>query len=169
MDNREFVVSQSHLSFAALCSEYGTESEEEMYDDEYASPESPLAQEQYYHRQPKLRGRAHGARHKHISHLELGEKCKSYSSGRDSFKHVAGNAMQSSGYREYCHPSGRSSHSLPARRSSYIPNGAGKGHQMCTGCDGFIGSAAQVCPPYFVHLPPLLNLCSDKDKATVHL
>ena len=61
----------------------------------------------------------HGARHKHISHLELGEKCKSYSSGRDSFKHVAGNAMQSSAYREYCHPRGRPSHSLPARRSSY--------------------------------------------------
>lgn len=154
MDNREFVVSQSHSSFAALCSEYGTESEEDMHEDEYASPESPLAQEQYYHRQPKLRGRAHGARHKHISHLELGEKCKSYSSGRDSFKHVAGNAIQSSGYREYCHPSGRSSHSLPARRSSYIPNGAGKGHQMCTGCDGFIGSAAQVCPASFVRLPP---------------
>ena len=36
MDNREFVVSKSYSSSAASCSEYGTEGEEEMYDDEYA-------------------------------------------------------------------------------------------------------------------------------------
>ena len=84
-----------------------------MYDDKYASPESSLAQEQYNHRQPKLRDRAHGARHKHISHLELGENCN-----RTRQEEIISSMWQVTQYYGR-----RPSHFLP-RRSSYIPNGA---------------------------------------------
>jgi hypothetical protein len=63
---------------------------------------------------------------------------------KNGFKYTPGSSwvprLQQDCLREPCAVSAR-------RSSSYIPSGAGKGHQLCAGCEIFIGSAAQVCFP----------------------
>ncbi|CAM6045556.1 unnamed protein product [Sphagnum compactum] len=61
---------------------------------------------------------------------------------KNGFKYTLGSSwvphLQQDCLREPCAVSAR-------RSSSYIPSGAGKGHQLCAGCEIFIGSAAQAC------------------------
>jgi len=61
---------------------------------------------------------------------------------KNGFKYTPGSSwvprLQQDCLREPCAVSAR-------RSSSYIPSGAGKGHQLCAGCEIFIGSAAQAC------------------------
>jgi hypothetical protein len=57
---------------------------------------------------------------------------------------VEGTSLQSSWFKQDSFPREPSA-VLAMKKSSYVRNGAGKGHQLCTGCDTSIGSAAQVC------------------------
>jgi hypothetical protein len=61
---------------------------------------------------------------------------------------VEGTSLQSSCFKQDSFPQEPSA-VLAMKKLSYVHNGAGKGHQLCTGCDTSIGSAAQVC--FFPH------------------
>jgi hypothetical protein len=64
---------------------------------------------------------------------------------------VEGTSLQSSWFKQDSFPQEPSA-VLAMKKSSNVRKGAGKGHQLCTGCDMSIGSAAQVC---FFHMIPI--------------
>lgn len=128
----------------------GMESEENSFDEETVNCESSPSshEDKCYYTGPLLSNKTSalvdGSSQQNVARHDLIDKFKSYSSERKPFKKMAGSTLQSAGVRQDCLPNEPSA-VLYVRRSSYIPSGAGKGHQLCTGCDECIGSAAQVC------------------------
>ena len=118
--------------------EIETGSETESYDNDSDVPDSPTEQGDSYCKQPRTWSEAYGQMQKHAYQLVLSEKCKSYTTTKELLKPMGGDVLGSS---ELNNLSGRSS----GRRTPQIVIKVGKGHQMCTGCSKFIGSAAQVC------------------------
>ncbi|KAG0620032.1 hypothetical protein M758_4G183600 [Ceratodon purpureus] len=118
--------------------EMETGSETESYDNDSEIPDSPTEEEDNYLKQPRSWSEAYGQMQKHAYQLVLSEKCKSSTTAKSLLKPVAGEVRGSS---ELNNLSGRS----PGRKSPQVHVKVGKGHQMCTGCSKFIGSAAQAC------------------------
>jgi hypothetical protein len=117
--------------------EIETGTETESCDNDSEIPDSPTGEEDSYCEKPRTWSEAYGKMQKHAYQLVLSEKCKSYTAAKELSKPVGGD---SPGPSELKNLSGRPS----GRRSPQVHIKVGKGHQMCTGCSKFIGSAAQV-------------------------
>lgn len=118
--------------------EIETGTETESCDNDSEIPDSPTGEEDSYCEKPRTWSEAYGKMQKHAYQLVLSEKCKSYTAAKELSKPVGGD---SPGPSELNNLSGRPS----GRRSPQVHIKVGKGHQMCTGCSKFIGSAAQAC------------------------
>lgn len=129
-----------------------TGSETESYDDDSEAPDSPTEDEDSYRKQPRTWREAYGQMQKHAYQLVLSEKCKSYSPAKEISKPVGGDVLGSSALINL---SGKPS----GRRSPKVRIKVGKGHQMCTGCSKFIGSAAQVCSFPFMKFSFSHSIC----------